>query len=260
MALAPALFVSHGAPPFANEPGDLGQALATFGQRLATTEAIVVISPHWQTKGLCVSGSPSPDTIDDFFGFDPALHQLRYEARGSMNVAQSVRQTLASAGLGSEIDPHRGMDHGIWIPLRHMRPQADIPVVCVSLPIGITSAQAFHLGQALAPLRQQSIMIMGSGSLTHNLHEFRRDKANVAQAYVKEFSAWVQMQLAKRDVDAIINYRALAPHAKRAHPTEEHWLPLLIALGASNEDDQIQTLSTEVRHGVLSMASFAWAT
>lgn len=260
MALAPALFVSHGAPPFANEPGDLGQALAMFGQRLVAIKALVIISPHWQTTGLFVSGSPNPKTIDDFFGFDPTLHQLRYAARGSSDITQQVHQSLASAGLDSEIDPHRGMDHGVWIPLRHMRPQADIPVICVSLPIGTTSAQAFDLGRALAPLRQHSIMIMGSGSLTHNLHEFRQDKANVAQSYVNEFTAWVQTQLAKRDVHAIINYRELAPHAKRAHPTEEHWLPLLIALGASNEDDQMQTLSTEVRHEVLSMASFAWTT
>ena len=255
---APALFISHGAPTFALEPGELGHALGALGQHLQEVRGIVAVSAHWQTPELHVANTEQPDTIHDFYGFPPALYALRYPASGSAEITQRVMQALHASNLAAQLDHTHGMDHGVWVPLLHLRPQADIPVVCVSLPVSATPHSAWQLGQALAKLRQEGVMIMGTGSLTHNLSEFRGPAVTQTAPYVTAFTTWIQTQIQNRNLSALCQYRTLAPEAKRAHPTEEHLLPLFVALGASSDTDAFDVLATEVRYGMLSMASYHW--
>lgn len=255
---APSLFISHGAPTFADQPGELGYRLGQLGQMLGSVRAIVAVSPHWETEGLRVSSNPSPATIHDFYGFPKELYAIQYPADGSPEVAKLVADTLASNGLDASLDPDRGMDHGVWVPLRYLRPLADIPVICVSLPINASPDQAWHLGQTLAVLRQYGCLILGTGSLTHNLGEFRGPAVTQVSPYVTQFANWIEQHIEQRDEHALLQYRSLAPHAARAHPSEEHLLPLFVALGASSDTDQFSVITREVRYGMLSMASYCW--
>lgn len=258
MNIAPTLFVSHGAPTFAIEPGELGHKLGQLGQSLEGIKAIVAVSPHWETQGLRITSTATPETIHDFYGFAPELYTLQYPASGSPEIAQTVLTLIQNAGLHAELDTSQGMDHGVWVPLRHLRPAADIPVVCVSLPLDATPQSAWELGQALGPLRDQGVLVLGTGSLTHNLNEFRGPAITEVAPYVTEFAAWVEQRIEERDQASLVQYRTQAPHATRAHPTEEHLLPLFVALGAARESDQFDVITNEVRYGMLSMASYHW--
>jgi 4,5-DOPA dioxygenase extradiol len=253
MARAPSLFISHGSPMFAVEPGLLGPNLQHLGASLQDLTAIVVVSPHWQTPTLRVTATAHPATIHDFGGFPAPLYEIQYPASGAPVLASEVIDLLARAGLTATQDTQRGLDHGAWVPLRYLKPAADVPVLQVSLPRDLDAAGALALGQALAPLRDQGVLIIGSGSLTHNLYEFRShiDDPQYAQA----FADWVASTLAERDDQALVHYRTLAPHAVRAHPTEEHYLPLLVALGASTPDDTRTRVPGGMTYGVLSMDS-----
>lgn len=252
---APALFVSHGSPMFAVEPGAAGAALARLGATLDAARAIVVVSPHWQTPGLRVSTAPSPETIHDFGGFPDALYRLRYDAPGAPGVAVEVIDALAAAGLGATADATRGRDHGAWVPLMHLRPRADLPALQVSLPRDLDAPGALALGRALAPLRARGVVVIGSGSLTHNLHEFRGGVRD--PQYAQDFADWIRAAVERRDVDALVDYRRRAPHAIRAHPTEEHFLPLLVALGAGG-DDAPAWIEGGMTYGTLSMDACVW--
>jgi 4,5-DOPA dioxygenase extradiol len=254
---APAFFISHGAPTFALEPGVLGPKLAELGQRLGDVKALLVVSPHWQTPEVTVMTTGSPRTLHDFGGFPAALYRLTYAAAGHPALAAEVGRWLAEAGYRVELDDHRGLDHGAWVPLRYLAPEGRIPVFQVSLPLDLSAAGALRLGKVLAPWREQGAAIIGSGSLTHNLYEFRQN-ATGREAYAEEFTRWVRDAVAARDEQSLVDYRSRAPHAQRAHPTEEHFLPLLVAFGASDEDDSIDVIEGGVTYGVLSMESYAW--
>ena len=256
--LAPVLFISHGAPTFALEPGQLGPRLGEIGTRLDGVRAILVVSPHWQTGQLEVMTTAVPETIHDFGGFPAALYALRYPAQGAPAIAEMVAQTLTDAGWPVRTDAQRGLDHGTWVPLLHMRPAADIPVFQVSLPFAMDARLSLALGGALAKLREQGIAIIGSGSMTHNLNEFRGRTSGPAAPYVTAFTEWVRDAVARRDLEALADYRKRAPHAERAHPTDEHFLPLLVALGASRPEERLEMLTDEVNFGMLSMESYGW--
>lgn len=255
----PTLFLSHGAPPFALEPGRAGHLLAALGKSLLSPAAILVVSPHWRTTKLTVMAKAKPETMYDFGGFDPRLMQLKYPAIGHPELAATTADLLQSEGFQVDIDTHRDFDHGVWVPLLHMLPFADVPVFQLSMPHALNARKAFALGRALQPLSKQGVMILGSGSLTHNLYEFSIAGADDA-SYAKEFTHWVRMRVLGRDSEALINAQTLAPHAKRAHPSDEHYLPLLIALGAASPDSQAQVLEGGMTYGVLSMESYFWET
>ncbi len=258
MPTAPSLFVSHGAPTFALEPGLLGPKLMEFGARHAALSAVLVVSAHWQTRGLEVMTSAAPDTMHDFGGFPDALYQMRYPAAGAPELAADAGQLLRAAGFDVGAASRRGLDHGAWVPLRFLRPQADVPVFQVSMPFELDAAGAQRLGAALEPLRQRGVMILGSGSLTHNLGEFSPGALQPV-LYVREFVAWVRSAVLRGDLGSLLRYRELAPHARRAHPTEEHFLPLLVAMSAHLSTDRVEVLEGGIEHGMLSMDSFAWA-
>jgi 4,5-DOPA dioxygenase extradiol len=164
---------------------------------------------------------------------------------------------LAMAGFKVTVDDQRGLDHGAWVPLWHLLPGADVPVFQVSMPRSLDAAGALRLGQVLAPLREQGVLIVGSGSMTHNLTEIR-SPGSPEEAYAGEFAAWVRVAVMANATDQLVNYRRLAPHAVRAHPTEEHFLPLLVAFGALAEAEPMQIIDREITYGVLSMESYVW--
>jgi len=256
MSRAPALFVSHGSPMFALEPGQLGPALQRIGASLSPLNAIVVVSAHWQTRGVRVTGVGKPETIHDFGGFPAPLYALQYPAPGEPRIASMVMDRLQSAGFDATIDSRRGLDHGAWVPLRHLKPDADVPVLQVSLPQDIDAAGAVHLGRALAPLREHGVLVIGSGSLTHNLYELRRSISD--PEYAQAFVDWIVDAVVRGDIDALVQYRERAPHAVRAHPTDEHFLPLLVAIGASVDDEPRRLIEGGMTHAVLSMDSFGF--
>lgn len=256
----PALFVSHGAPLFAIEAGTTGPTLTRWGQglreRFPGLRGVVVMSPHWMARGVEVMTGPAPATWHDFGGFPAPLYALQYPAPGAPALAQEVLALLRGAGMAAEGDAQRPFDHGAWVPLMHLFPQADVPVVQVALPVGAGPAEVYAMGVALRGLREQGVLVMGSGSMTHNLREFFGGGHEPAP-YVVEFSRWVEDAVARGDLRALLAYRSQAPHAQRAHPTEDHFLPLFFALGAAGEAWQTDYLSREVMYGMLAMDAFA---
>jgi 4,5-DOPA dioxygenase extradiol len=257
MTRAPALFVSHGSPMFAVEPGRLGPQLGALGRRLHGLRAVLVVSPHWQTASAAhVLVTARPGTIHDFGGFPAALYALRYPVDGAPAVAAEAARLLAGAGFATALEEGRGLDHGAWVPLRHLLPDGAVPALQVSMPRTLDPAGALRLGRALAPLRGTGVLVVGSGSLTHNLYEFRRHVRD--PEYAQRFADWVADAIARDDVQALLDYRRRAPHAARAHPTEEHFLPLLVALGAAAGDAPAHRIEGGLADGTLSMDSYAW--
>ncbi|MDO8771836.1 MAG: class III extradiol ring-cleavage dioxygenase [Burkholderiaceae bacterium] len=235
----------------------LGPALGALGQQLSGVRAVLVVSPHWQTRDVKVMTTPAPETVHDFGGFPAALYDLQYPAAGHPQLAAEVSRLLAQAGWAVAVDERRGLDHGAWVPLRHLLPNAGIPVFQVSMPMGLDAASAFRLGKALAPIRKSGVMIVASGSMTHNLNEFRQSSTGAAD-YAVEFTHWIRQSVTANNMESLVDYRQLAPHAQRAHPTEEHFLPLLIALGARADGEAAQVINGGITNGVLSMESYVW--
>jgi 4,5-DOPA dioxygenase extradiol len=258
MKLAPSLFISHGAPTFALEPGRLGANLGKLASRIPEIRAVLVVSAHWQSRGVYVMTTSEPETIHDFGGFDAELYRLVYPAVGAPGVALQAGQLLAAQGFVVGEDKNRGLDHGAWVPLIHLFPDAKVPVFQVSMPYDLNTIDAWRLGRTLAPLREQGVLIVGSGSLTHNLYEVRQNGTD-GEPYAREFAEWIRRAVLKSDTDRLIRYRREAPHAERAHPTEEHYLPLLVALGASTAGDSTpDVIEGDMTYGVLSMESYSW--
>jgi 4,5-DOPA dioxygenase extradiol len=249
----PALFVSHGAPTFALEPGRAGPLLRAFAKSLPAPRAVVLVSPHWMTRGVFVGAVARPETIHDFGAFPEPLYGLRYAAPGAPEVAAETIGHLKAAGIDAVPETHRGLDHGAWVPLMHMYPEADIPVLQVSLPAYRDIAAFVRLGRALQALRHAGVLVIGSGSITHNLHDFRPGQA-AAAPYASAFADWIARTLADGDLDALLDYRARAPHAERAHPQDDHLMPLLVALGAAGDDwRQSVRIDAGIADGALSM-------
>ena len=258
--VVPALYVSHGAPLFAVDAGETGPALTRWGQGLRAQfpalRGVVIMSPHWMARTPQVMTGPQPATWHDFGGFPPALYQLQYPAPGAPALAQEVLALLQAADVPAQGDAQRPFDHGAWVPLMHLFPEADLPVVQVALPVGAGPAEVYAMGAALRDLRSQGVLVMGSGSMTHNLAEFFGGEREPAP-YVLEFSRWIESALERGDLKALLNYRSQAPHAERAHPTDDHFLPLFFALGAAGDDLHANYLSREVMYSMLAMDAFA---
>ncbi len=262
-ARQPVLFVSHGSPMFALQPGSTGPALAQWARTQAPAEqlrGIVLMSPHWMTRGIGVQTAPQPETWHDFGGFPAPLYELQYPAPGAPALAKQVLALLRAAELSAGPDPERPFDHGCWVPLMHLYPQATVPVVQVSLPVYVSPQQIYAVGRALAPLREQGILLVGSGSMTHNLRELRREDGPT-EPYVRAFCGWVEDTLQRGDLAAMLDYRARAPQAERAHPTDEHFLTIYFALGAAGwgqpQGPKPEYISHEVMFRTIAMDAFS---
>jgi 4,5-DOPA dioxygenase extradiol len=254
MNALPSLYISHGSPMTALQPGKVGERLAELAATLPRPKAIVIATAHWLAHLPTVGGAAQPETIHDFYGFPRELFEIRYPAPGAPDVAAKAMHLLERANLAPTLDAGHGLDHGAWVPLRLLYPDADIPVVPLSIQPGLGPAHQYAVGRALAPLREEGVLIIGSGSITHNLHDFRAGYSEQREApYVRPFIGWVEQKLATGDVDALLDYRRQAPHAERAHPTDEHFLPLYVALGAAGEQAVAQRIDAGVDLGFLAM-------
>ena len=253
--LLPALFVSHGAPTLPLETGHPTHAfLRGLGATLPRPEAILVISAHWDTHAPTLTASVHPGTIHDFYGFPPELYAMRYAAPGAPALADETAGLLRAAGLPAQLDGERGLDHGAWVPLLLMYPAADIPVLQLSLQTRAGPEHHLKLGEALRPLRGRGVLLLASGGATHNLREFFRPQPGQDESYVQAFSDWLQHTLARGDRESLVHYRDRAPQAVRAHPTEEHFLPLLVAAGAA--DTPGERIHTALTGASLSMDAY----
>ena len=264
-AALPTLFLSHGSPMWALEPGASGPALTRWAEglreRLAAEgqplRGIVLMSPHWMARQPAVMTNAQPATWHDFGGFPEPLYRLQYPAPGAPALAEHVLGLLQAAAVPAVPDAQRPLDHGAWVPLMHLLPQADVPVFQVSLPARLDGARAYAFGQALAPLAEEGVLIVGSGSLTHNLYEVRFDAAGAeGEDYALEFSAWITQAVLNRDHARLQQTMAIAPHAQRAHPTPEHLWPLMVAAGAAGAEVPAKRIEGGITHGVLAMDSY----
>ena len=259
MTRLPTLFVSHGSPMLAVEPGQTGPVLANFAHHLPPLRAILVVSPHWSTRGARVTTREQQEAWHDFGGFPAELYALRYGPVGAPWLAERVIDLLGQAGLPVEGDARRPLDHGAWVPLLHMYPGAQVPVVQLSLLPHLSPQKQWAIGRALAPLRDEGVLIIGSGSITHNLVELDWAHAGApVTGWADAFRHWIGERLAEHDLPALFDYRARAPHAVRAHPTDEHLLPLFVALGAAGDDAAVTRLGDEVTHASLAMDAYAF--
>jgi 4,5-DOPA dioxygenase extradiol len=249
----PILFLSHGSPMHALDPGAVRDVWEGIARDLPRPKAILISSAHWETDAPALTGTPKPETIHDFYGFPKPLYDIQYPAMGSPELASRSIGLLKQFGLEAKEDPIRGLDHGAWSPLLHMYPKADIPVVQVAVQTPLGPRHHVKLGRALAPLAQEGILIIGSGHMTHNL----RDRgSNGPAAYASEFQAWVKEKIDSRDLDSLVNYRELNPHGVRAHPTDEHFLPLFFALGAAGKGYKAERLYDKIEMGALAMDAY----
>lgn len=257
----PTLFVPHGAPTFALRPGAAGAALSRFAAALPRPRAVIVVSAHWDTAEPTIGLADRPQTIHDFHGFGPELHAIRYPATGCREAGVEVLDHLRQAGFAAAADSVRGLDHGAWIPLRLMFPDADVPVIPLSLQAAHGPAHHLAVGGALAPLAKRGFLVVASGNLTHNLSDFRLAAERGSDGlpdYVREFPEWIWQRLQAADTRALLEYRRLAPAAARAHPTEEHLLPLFVALGAAGANVRAERLHVGVDDYVIAMDALAF--
>ncbi len=255
----PSLFLSHGAPTLPLTDTPARAFLSKLGHMFPRPKAILVISAHWETAIPTVSAVERNDTIHDFGGFPRALYELQYPAAGSPQVAARVSELLRASGLDCKTDHRRGLDHGAWVPLLLMYPPADIPVLQLSIQPHLGTRHHLALGRALAPLREAGVLIIGSGSMTHDLSEFRGNGvSDPAPDWVNSFADWVHASLTSSATDDLLDYRRRAPFAVKNHPTEEHLLPLYAALGAAGAQAHAERLHASSTYSILRMDVYAF--
>jgi 4,5-DOPA dioxygenase extradiol len=256
------LFISHGSPMTALEPREAGAFWQQLGRQLGRPQAVLIASAHSLTREPVLLAAPRHQAVYDFGGFDPRLSTLRYDAPGAPPLAQRVRDLLHAAELPVQVVAEGGLDHGIWVPLRQLLPGADVPVLPLAWPPQWTPAQLFALGQALAPLVHEHVLVIGSGSITHNLRRvFAAGLHTHDQAASPESTAfrdWFAQRGAAADWPALLNYRSRAPHAQLMHPSDEHLLPFFIAAGAAGATAVAERIHASHTHGELGMDVYAF--
>lgn len=259
MSRLPSVFVSHGAPTLVLQDAPARHFLEALGPALPRPRAILAVTAHWETDEPRAGGAAHPATIHDFGRFDDRLFDMRYPARGDPALALRAATLLHDAGLPGDVDPRHGLDHGVWVPLMLMYPAADIPVVPFAVQPHRGAAHHFAVGQALAPLRDEGVLIIGSGSYTHDLSRFRgRTLQSATPDDTAAFANWFDGALMDGRIDDLLAYRSRAPHAEENHPTEEHLLPLFVALGAAGRDAKADHLHESATYGVLRMDAYAF--
>jgi 4,5-DOPA dioxygenase extradiol len=255
----PTVFVSHGAPTLFIEPGPTHEFLRGLGDILPVPAAVLCVSAHWEAVTPSLTEARKPATIHDFYGFPEELYHVRYPAPGSPELAGRSAELLAASGIAARLDPARGLDHGAWVPMGLAYPKADVPVVQLSVQSDLGPAHHLALGRALAPLRDEGVLILGSGGATHNLREmFFHAKDDPAQEYAAEFDQWLAEAVTQGRQKAMVAYRTEGPEGRRNHPTAEHYLPILVPAGAAGPGTGGRVLHRSFTYGILSMAAYAW--
>jgi 4,5-DOPA dioxygenase extradiol len=230
----PAIFLAHGAPPLLDDELWMSQ-LAAWGKALPRPRSILMLSAHWEEAPATFSATRTVPLVYDFYGFDERYYRMQYRSPAAPELAARVKALCSDARIATA-DSDRGLDHGVWVPLIPMYPKADIPVLQLSLP-NLEPRTLFELGRALVALRNEGVLVVGSGFLTHNLHELDRSPEPRTPAWAAEFDAWTADALVRRDFDGLLDYRTKAPGVRRALPTHEHFVPLFVTLGASAEGE-----------------------
>lgn len=260
--MLPSLFVSHGAPDLLLTEAPAKQFLqGLLAQLPYRPKAILVSSAHWETPEPAINAPETNDTIHDFGGFPEPLYRMHYPAPGAMELALRASELIVKQGFTARIDRNRGLDHGAWAPLLLMHPAADMPVAQISVQPNLGPAHHLAIGQALAPLRNEGVLVLGSGSFTHDLSEYmayRRVLSAPEPEWVTKFADWFDQALARGDTEQLLTYRSHAPHAAKNHPTEEHLLPLFVAMGAAGPQPSTHRLHTSTTHGVLRMDVYSF--
>ncbi len=251
----PSLFVSHGPPTLIIEDVPSAQFLRELGGTLEAPETVLCVSAHWETAGPSVSAVAAPETIYDFYGFPDALYRLRYAAPGAPELARRTATLLDDAGIGCTLDGVRGLDHGAWAPLMMMYPDADIPVTQLSIQHHGDAAHHLAVGRAIAPLRDQGVLVLASGNATHNLGQ-RGGRDDPPQLWAQAFDDWLALRVEAGDEDALVDYLAQGPDAARNHPSADHYLPLLVALGAAGPGARGRRLHASFLYATLAMTAF----
>ena len=265
MTPLPTLFISHGSPMHAISAGRAGEAWAELGRRLPRPRSILIASAHWETELPMVATSKQPETIHDFGGFPPELYRIRYPAPGAPDTAQRALQLLRDASISATANGCHGLDHGAWVPLLRLYPDAGVPAAQISIQPSLDAEHHLRVGAALAPLVHDGVLLIGSGHMTHNLGEWiaearRRGSMSINEGepdpYVAEFTRWVDNALRSDDRKALAAWLEQAPHARRAHPTPEHFLPLMVAVGAAGRGAMVEHIDAGVDSRVLAMDAY----
>ncbi len=251
----PVLFIGHGAPMNATRNSDFTKTLITLGSKLPRPTAVLVISAHWETEGTRISNHIAPEKINDFFGDHPDLHTLRYAPPGAPLQAEATRQLIP----GSTLDDGRGIDHGAWAILVHLFPNADIPVYQMSLDKALTLPEARMIGSKLQALRDDGVLIIGSGNICHNTQKIDRNQHAAPWSWNTGFDQVFADALGQSNYESLDKPHVLSPEfGPEAVPTNEHYVPFLYALGATSENDTPQTIYEGFEHASMSLRSFAW--
>ncbi|MCP4330907.1 MAG: dioxygenase [Alphaproteobacteria bacterium] len=257
MTPLPALFVTHGAPTLVLDDAPARDFLRQLGTEVGRPAAILCVSAHWEQAEPAVTTTARPETIHDFYGFRPDLYALSYPAPGAPEMAARAANLVRAAGLTCGEDPARGLDHGAWTPLFLMYPEADIPVAQLSVQTAAGPGHHLTLGAALAPLREENVLIVASGSATHNLRQFHGQGVSAATLpQALAFDAWLVDTVTAGDIPLLLDYRSRAPEAVWNHPSEEHFLPLFVAAGAGGGPGRL--LHQSYTYGILAMTAFAF--
>lgn len=255
-ARLPVIFIGHGNPMNALADNSFTRRLAGLGAAIARPKAVLCISAHWMTEGTWVTHMPMPKTIHDFYGFPQELFNVRYPAPGSPALAEMVRSRVKNARINLD-DEMWGIDHGAWSVIRHMYPKADVPVLQLSVYMEQPPEYHFRLGEELRALRNEGILIVGSGNIVHNLRRMNRDEQAKPHDWATEFDEWVKGRLEERDCESLINDATLFEAGKLSIPAPDHWYPLLYALGAADDKDTLRFEYEGIDHASISMRTFS---
>ncbi len=252
-ATMPVLFVGHGSPTNAIEENEHTKGWKRLARKITKPKAIVCVSAHWLREGTAVLHVKKPKTIHDFYGFPDELYRVKYPAPGNVSLAEKIQKKIHS--LNVSLDNEWGLDHGTWSVLKHMYPNATIPTIQLSLDYQLTPQKMYQLGKELSFLREEKVLLMGSGNVVHNL--MRMNTISKPHAWAKEFDSFVQTNLESRNDEALIHYEK-NPHAQLAHPTNDHFLPLLYALGAAPKNEKPFFVNEKIVYGSISMRCVAF--
>lgn len=257
----PSLFISHGAPSLVLEECPARDFLEQLGAHLPRPSAIVVMSAHFEASETLIGAATNPETIYDFRGFPDALYQMTYPAPGDPALAKRMQKLLCNAGIEAKLDKQRGLDHGIWNPLKLIYPEAEIPIVPLSIsPFGTPHHHA-KIGETLAPLREEGVLLIGSGSMTHNLRRFFGGTYKIdspPEPFARDFADWVAGRLAAGDIKALMQTPDAWPGGKENHPTDDHILPFYFAFGAAGPTPLATQLHRSTKYGVLAMDAYTF--
>ena len=252
--MLPSLFIAHGSPMLAIENNEYTRFLSQLGKTLPRPKAVVLFSAHWENPTQLISNVEEFTTIYDFGGFDPQLNSIKYPAKGNNQITEEIKNLFISNQIPFEVDNDRGLDHGAWVVLRKLYPNADIPVVSMSVNPNITPEEQYKIGQSLTALRANDVLVIGSGGTVHNLRVLNWADNGQVDPWAEEFDNWLSSHLSAWDTESLFKYDGLAPFAEYAVPQlgREHFIPLFYAMGAADDAQKATLLHRSYRYGSLS--------